>query len=409
MKNIILKIILFCCLTQTLLAQNKIKQYEYWLDNNYAGKQIVSVTPAAYLNLNAVIPNSGLSQGLHSLNFRFLDDSSRYSTIITQLIEAFSSSPQIASYEYWFDDVYSNKTLVPVAPSSILYLNAAIINASTLADGMHFFNIRFSDLSGKWSSVQRSMLFKSGNSTVLVNTISGYRYWIDNDIANNIYVNITPSLTLVNLNESINLTGLPIGNHVFNIQLQDISGLWSPVIRQNIDINVNGGNLTQNSICGYRYWLDSSFVNAIEKPVTLSPFVDINDNIDLSAAGSGQKIFNIQFKDTMGLWSSVVTDTISIIDGLIEETSKTCDIDVFPNPFTNSTMIVFNIEKSSEVKLAIFDVTGNKVKELSNKYPAKGKYSITINSTDIGNKTGIYYFRILSDEINVTKKITLLN
>jgi len=72
MKNIIIQLILFCCMIPTVLAQNKIKQYEYWLDNDYAGRQIVSITPTASYELTALPANALIKAGLHRLSIVLL-------------------------------------------------------------------------------------------------------------------------------------------------------------------------------------------------------------------------------------------------------------------------------------------------------------------------------------------------
>ncbi len=282
------------------------------MDNNIAGRQIVTVTPAVNYELNAVITNSGLTSGLHTFNIRFFDDSNLCSAISTQLIDAFSANPQIVKYEYWFDSSYGSKTIVTLTPSANAVLNAVVINASAIQDGVHFFNIRFMDSGSKWSSVQSNLIVKSGTSASMVYAVCGYRYWIDNNFGNATYKAINVPVANVDVNANLDLKSFPKGNHLFSIQFKDTSGLWSSVMSQNIDIKTDGVSLL-NVISGYRYWIDFDFTNNIAKGISApAANFNFNANMDLKSFPKGNHLLNIQFKDTSGLWSAVSSQHVDI-------------------------------------------------------------------------------------------------
>jgi hypothetical protein len=80
----------------------------------------------------------------------------------------------------------------------------------------------------------------------------------------------------------------------------------------------------------------------------------------------------------------------------------------FPNPFSSSTTIGFEIEETRKVNVTIYDMAGNQVKTLVNqKYPA-GKYSMSWDGTnDSGNPTrnGIYFYVLMADDQKISKKM----
>jgi hypothetical protein len=78
----------------------------------------------------------------------------------------------------------------------------------------------------------------------------------------------------------------------------------------------------------------------------------------------------------------------------------------YPNPFNPSTRIEFSIPKSSFVKLEIFDALGREVKELINQYLSVGSYSVNFNAQEYSS--GIYYYRLSTNEITKIKKAVLL-
>ncbi len=239
MKNIIIQLFLFCCMITNVFAQNKIKQYEYWLDNDFLKKQVVSITPTVNFELTTIPANTLMKPGLHTVNIRFQDTNGKYSSVITQLVEAFTLNPQILSLEYWFDEAYNTKTVIPLTASSVITVN--VIDVSTVSNGMHTFNIRFLDRAAKWSAVQTARIYKFKSGSMLNNTITAYRYWIDNDFANNIYKVINPSLVCVSLNETIDLSSFKGNNRLLNVQIKDALGMWSSVITDTVNVSLNSG------------------------------------------------------------------------------------------------------------------------------------------------------------------------
>jgi len=77
----------------------------------------------------------------------------------------------------------------------------------------------------------------------------------------------------------------------------------------------------------------------------------------------------------------------------------------YPNPFNPATKIEYSIPSSSNVKLDVYDILGNKVKSLVNKYQTSGSYSI--NFTGEGLSSGIYFYTLNAENKSITKKMIL--
>ena len=78
----------------------------------------------------------------------------------------------------------------------------------------------------------------------------------------------------------------------------------------------------------------------------------------------------------------------------------------YPNPFNPETIIRYTLNKSSEVKMEVFNVLGKKVKTLVNKYQAEGAYSVTFNPTNFAS--GVYYYRLITRDNSSVKKMIFL-
>lgn len=82
----------------------------------------------------------------------------------------------------------------------------------------------------------------------------------------------------------------------------------------------------------------------------------------------------------------------------------------YPNPFNPSTMIKFDIPKSSLTKLIIFDILGREVAELVNETLQPGKYSVDWNASSAtgGFSSGVYFYKLTTNEFNQTKRMVLI-
>ncbi|MBS1494768.1 MAG: T9SS type A sorting domain-containing protein [Bacteroidetes bacterium] len=78
----------------------------------------------------------------------------------------------------------------------------------------------------------------------------------------------------------------------------------------------------------------------------------------------------------------------------------------YPNPFNPSTTIKFDLKKSSYVKLIVFDALGREVETIVNEYLNIGTYTADWNS--IGNTSGIYFYRLITNDFTDTGKMILM-
>lgn len=78
----------------------------------------------------------------------------------------------------------------------------------------------------------------------------------------------------------------------------------------------------------------------------------------------------------------------------------------FPNPFNPSTKINFNIEKAGMTKLTVFDLSGKEVAALVNEPLNAGSYSVSFNG--ISFSSGVYFYKLESENFTEVKKMTLI-
>lgn len=78
----------------------------------------------------------------------------------------------------------------------------------------------------------------------------------------------------------------------------------------------------------------------------------------------------------------------------------------YPNPFNPSTKINFELPRSSNVKLSVYDITGKLASELVNEQRAAGYYTVEFNASNLAS--GMYFYRIEAGDFSATKKMMLI-
>ena len=82
----------------------------------------------------------------------------------------------------------------------------------------------------------------------------------------------------------------------------------------------------------------------------------------------------------------------------------------YPNPFNPSTNIRYDIPKSGNVTLKVYNELGKEVSTLVNSYQNAGSYEINFNASSAagGLTSGVYFYKLEADGFTSTKKMLLI-
>ncbi|HXF48151.1 MAG TPA: T9SS type A sorting domain-containing protein, partial [Verrucomicrobiae bacterium] len=83
----------------------------------------------------------------------------------------------------------------------------------------------------------------------------------------------------------------------------------------------------------------------------------------------------------------------------------------FPNPFNPQTLIKYDLPEAANVRLEVFNILGQKVTTLVDRYEAAGPKSALWDGTDAaGNKvsSGVYFYKLKAGDYLATKKMTFV-
>ena len=195
-------------------AQN-ITGYRYWYNDDMANIITQTVDPAQSIDLAAALPTTGMEPGYHRITIQF-SDGTDWSAPLTNVFKR--SGANITGYRYWLNNDPSTLTSVSVTPGDLIQLNSLLANVSTDRD-YNLVTIQFMDSDGEYSAPLTQVYVKG------IGKVSGYEYWIDDEID----ARITGSIDPVGVADLI--ADLPTysdsGDHLFTIRFKGDPEGWS--------------------------------------------------------------------------------------------------------------------------------------------------------------------------------------
>jgi hypothetical protein len=170
----------------------------------------------------------------------------------------------------------------------------------------------------------------------------------------------------------------------------------------------NEPKLTFASMAGLDYISQSEIVVGRFRLVNSVDFTNVDPNIIWNFEGFVTTIL------TGDNFEDITTPIFHTTNLKLDANSNNSDQPVeyqlsqnYPNPFNPSTKIKFSLKEESDVKLIVFNLLGEMVKELVNNKTAAGNHEYTFNSN--GLPSGTYIYRLeANNQIIGAKKMILL-
>jgi len=78
----------------------------------------------------------------------------------------------------------------------------------------------------------------------------------------------------------------------------------------------------------------------------------------------------------------------------------------YPNPFNPVTSIKYEVAKTVNVKITVYDILGKEIKQLVNENKKAGIYTVEMNASNLA--TGVYFYKIIAGDYNDVKKMILI-
>ncbi|MCX6267498.1 MAG: T9SS type A sorting domain-containing protein [Bacteroidetes bacterium] len=133
--------------SELAVAGENLTAYEYWFDDNYAGKVVTALGNVSETNIFVNFNSGGLSEGLHTLRFRARGTSK--SSMVTSYLFYKSVSDilvrNLATLEFWFDDDPGTMDTLQIQPNVPFLALLDTLKTTYLPIGLHRVNYRFRD------------------------------------------------------------------------------------------------------------------------------------------------------------------------------------------------------------------------------------------------------------------------
>ncbi len=155
---------------------------------------------------------------------------------------------------------------------------------------------------------------------------------------------------------------------------------------------------------------NSNFINCRSNNFFSDTLPDVNIFVNTSVDLDGDGDLDIVHSGT-GVFVTLNQDTITSVTGIFQQPKEFRLYQNFPNPFNSSTKIDMEINRTSRLKLSIFNILGEEVKILEEKEIQIGSYSYYWDATNdqkLPLPSGIYFIQAkTSNYIEVIKSIIL--
>lgn len=79
---------------------------------------------------------------------------------------------------------------------------------------------------------------------------------------------------------------------------------------------------------------------------------------------------------------------------------------IYPNPFNPATTIVYSLAEEMDIELALYNLKGQKVRQIYSGNKREGEYMVRLECPDL--PSGVYLLRLKGDKINILRKISLI-
>lgn len=147
-------------------------------------------------------------------------------------------------------------------------------------------------------------------------------------------------------------------------------------------------------------------IQTVSFPVTRFPVSEVRLAFNSPAVTGWNEI------DAAGVGRCVCSDLLVDVPGENPAGGAVVLGAVRPNPFRGATEIGFSLGREANVKVEVFDVTGQRVTRLVDRLMAPGPHRVSWSGRDAGGRavaSGVYYVRVDADGRQQTRKLVKIN
>lgn len=132
---------------------------------------------------------------------------------------------------------------------------------------------------------------------------------------------------------------------------------------------------------------------------------------DMDGDGKREYAF-INYRTSFSVWPNdgyafiIENQTVTGVEEQFLQPSNYFLSQNYPNPFNPSTTIEFSLGEDGFVQISVYNLLGEKIKDLVSDYRKAGRYKVQFDGSDLPG--GTYFYRMRVNDFDKTKKFILL-
>ncbi len=299
---------LLCLLPALTLAQS-LTRYEYWFDDDFAGRVSGNLSGASDA-VSLSIGTDQLENGVHKFSFRARQSDGKYSAITSSL---FLKRPMVQSsqMEYWFDDKFDQRDVISISNTDEEQtFDLDLRNNAKYPWGFHKLNMRINIAGEGVSAVYSAGVLKlsAGKATQL-------EYWVDGDYehARTISGELASDGKDYKFITDLDLGNVSPGHHRLYCRPVSSSRITAgavtsvPII---VKSRYNVENIEDLTVTEHAYWFDDDEpeIITITNPENI---FSKQYTLDTRKLADGQHTLHLQYCNSAGVWNSPLTQTFT--------------------------------------------------------------------------------------------------
>jgi len=126
-----------------------------------------------------------------------------------------------------------------------------------------------------------------------------------------------------------------------------------------------------------------------------------------NVAGNPNVMFKFEFKNKGG--NNLYIDDINVYNdnvGVEETELNVNDVNIYPNPLTDNSVISFNLINNTSLKIQLYDILGKEVGLVFDGYLNEGAHTLQFDKKPF--KAGMYFMHLNFNNTTVVKPVTIL-
>ncbi|MEW4923084.1 T9SS type A sorting domain-containing protein [Algibacter sp. 2305UL17-15] len=377
-------------------SHGQITSAEYFIDTDPGVGNGTSLTLSGNsIDQDFNIPTTGLSDGIHKLYVRILNNSgawSIYDKNVFYINPNNSNTANIASAEYFMD------TDPGVGNGTALTVSGNIIDqdfnipTTGVSGGVHKLYLRLINDVGTWSLYDKNVFYINPNNSNTAN-ITSAEYFVDTDPGVGNGTPLTVSGNIIDQDFNIPTTGLSNGVHKLYLRLINDDDTWSLYDNNVFYVSPNLTNTALITSAEYFFDIDPGVGNATTIDLSDAETFDVDLVVQVpSDLPDGDHILYIRVLNTDGTWSLYAPSeqlfTLSNEDVVLN------NFKFYPNPVKAILFLDTNNQNITDFK--VIDLNG---KIVLDHLPIKNQIDLSYL------ESGTYLFHLKTDSGSISKKI----